>query len=698
MAREKRTINIAGAAGAPQAYRTTALRRFWLVEELLAAAKWLREREVWVVLLAGVAVAALVYQLPYRHRIDVGGNQATRLRGFDKPFIGQGRNMSYGRGFNAEEPDAPDWYELAQAPYRWTEAQATVHVPGIGGGAWLVAVRALPPANRPTLSRWGDGAAQAEIALQPNLEGRPRVYRMLARADANGDLILDFLTPRFEAPGDPRDLGFVMYGIGIATVAGARLPALPQLGVLAALLALGYGGARRAGVARRQALGAGLVAVIGLGLLLARWRLGFTIFAPALLGIATGCYGLMVVLLRLPVFNDRRAATDQPGLAGRHAGVIAGLIVLAFAVRAGGLLHPYAWQSDVGLNANNLALPGAGVVGGQIYFTEALPTRTGGGRAPYPPGQYLVFAPGLLLAPVDFQARQVLLMVGNALWDAAVVGLIWYALRRARAGERAALLGAALYVVPTPMLNRLSTGELANVFGQGLALPLLVALAVAGHHLRDNRHFALGLTLMLLALLGHTGVTLSLALVLICLVPPALLSRGRHLPAGRLLLLGAIGVALVGLFYYSAFVDVMTERLAPGAPAFTSARTPQEKFGGLVGKFGAPTYELTLLMLGLGAVGIATLARRRARGGAGLPLVLMAWWGGTLLSILPLLVRDQTVRWEAFLYPALCLGAGPALSWLWSRGRAGRVAAVVVLAFLVWRGAALWYYQILTYR
>jgi hypothetical protein len=378
MAREKRTINIAGAAGAPQTYRTAALRRFWLIEELLAAATWLREREVWVILLVGVAVAALVYQLPYRHRIDIGGDQATRLRGFDRPFIGQGRNMSYGRGFNAEEPDAPNWYELTQAPYRWTESHATVHVPGIGGGDWLIAVRALPPANRPTPSRWGDGARQAEIGLRPNLEGRPRVYRMLARADTNGDLILEFLTPRFEAPGDPRDLGFVMYEIGIAALAGARLPALPLLGMLAALLALGYGGARRAGVARRQALGAGLVAALGLGLLLARWRLGFTIFAPALLAIAAGCYGLMVVLLRLPVFSAGRAATDRPQLAGRQAGVVAGLIVLAFAVRASGLLHPYAWQSDVGLNANNLALPGAGVVGGQIYFTEALPARTGG--------------------------------------------------------------------------------------------------------------------------------------------------------------------------------------------------------------------------------------------------------------------------------------------------------------------------------
>ena len=45
------------------------------------------------------------------------------------------------------------------------------------------------------------------------------------------------------------------------------------------------------------------------------------------------------------------------------------------------------------------------------------------------------------------------------------------------------MLGAALYVLPPPMLKSLSVGELANVFGQALALPLLALLALRARRL-----------------------------------------------------------------------------------------------------------------------------------------------------------------------------------------------------------------------
>jgi hypothetical protein len=113
-------------------------------------------------------------------------------------------------------------------------------------------------------------------------------------------------------------------------------------------------------------------------------------------------------------------------------------------------------------------------------------------------------------------------------------------------------------------------------------------------------------------------------------------------------------------------------------------------------------YQLTPLMLILGAGGVAFLKWRQPHNyqhtNGPLWLLLLAWWGGTFLSILPLIVRDQTVRWEAFLYPALCLGAGPILSLIWSRGRGGRLISIILLSFLVWRGIALWYDQIITYR
>jgi hypothetical protein len=87
-------------------------------------------------------------------------------------------------------------------------------------------------------------------------------------------------------------------------------------------------------------------------------------------------------------------------------------------------------------------------------------------------------------------------------------------------------------------------------------------------------------------------------------------------------------------------------------------------------------------------VGPACFAPRRS-----LRLLLVAWWGGTLLSLGPLLFTNQTVRWSVFLYPALCLSAGPLFARLWRRGSAGRLVTAPALAFLIWSGCAFWSHQ-----
>ncbi|NJK82368.1 MAG: hypothetical protein HC914_21990, partial [Chloroflexaceae bacterium] len=55
------------------------------------------------------------------------------------------------------------------------------------------------------------------------------------------------------------------------------------------------------------------------------------------------------------------------------------------------------------------------------------------------------------------------------------------------------------------------------------------------------------------------------------------------------------------------------------------------------------------------------------------------------------------VRWEHFLYPALCLGAGPLLAVLWRRGWAGRTVAVGILLLIVAYGIVRWIVQIRDY-
>ncbi|MEM8535985.1 MAG: hypothetical protein AAGF95_34480, partial [Chloroflexota bacterium] len=72
------------------------LRSFLLWEEVRTILTWARERELWLVLLAGLVLWTLAYQWPYTHQLDVGGNRVERTRGFDAPFVGT--------SFNASEP------------------------------------------------------------------------------------------------------------------------------------------------------------------------------------------------------------------------------------------------------------------------------------------------------------------------------------------------------------------------------------------------------------------------------------------------------------------------------------------------------------------------------------------------------------------------------------------------------------------
>ena len=109
-----------------------------------------------------------------------------------------------------------------------------------------------------------------------------------------------------------------------------------------------------------------------------------------------------------------------------------------------------------------------------------------------------------------------------------------------------------------------------------------------------------------------------------------------------------------------------------------------------------------MLLVGLGAIGgvLAGVRTRRWAHAWAQPAIgtlLSAWWAGTVLSLGLLLFASQGVRWQAFFYPALCLGGGPALDQLWNRGWAGRAALIAAASFLLWNGLEFWIRQIYYY-
>jgi hypothetical protein len=491
-----------------------------------------------------------------------------------------------------------------------------------------------------------------------------------------------------------------MFRLTIDQGGGPLLPAPRQLALLAITLALAHLLLRRLAIAAPLALAATIgLAAIATALLI-RERTALTLMTPRLPLILAGSYALGMILE--PVVTRLLAVEHLPHAPGETARAaslaIAGLIVIGLMLRLGGVLHPHARSSDDGLNTNNLL----GFTRGEVFFTEGLPSESGGGPAPYPPGEYIVFAPAQLLVPDGFLAHRIFLRIANALWDSLSIGLLWYVVRRSGYRQRTALLSAAIYVLPPPILASLSIGEFANIFGQGMALLLLAVLALHARDLQKPRMLTIGIVVLALPLLSHLGVTISL----VCLLGYLGLIwaiRTEHRRATGALLIAAILVAvLLILFYYTSFADILIARFntvsdpAAYGPVVTLTQKLNNQWR-LAYKLG-----IQPLLVTVGALGAILTAFRTRRWWFILPRpslgsLLMAWWGGTLLSLGLLVFASQGVRWQAFFYPVLCFGTGPALAQIWPRGRAGRLVALVLVGYLLWSGLVFWITQIRTY-
>jgi hypothetical protein len=671
----------------------------WLAREGMALWIRLREPELWAALLIGLLLWSLAYQSAPAQTLYIGGDARTHDRDYDAPFLTVG-------SFNESEPggkrDGKEWWEQELPPYRWATDDATVLLPGLGGGRWAVKVWAASGrAGGAVPSHWqvGDGTP-----VPLSIDARPSVYTIAG--DANGgDLRLTMRTPRYDAPGDSRSLGLVIHSISVTAIEnpGLRMPAPGQLALLAFCLVVCYSLVRRLSLPRRWALALALGVAALFALLLVEHRLALTIWALALAWLSAICYLLAILLAPLLAVAARAA-----GLQVRHSECDAALAATigAFGMRMAGLLHPYAKFSDLDFNVHNFEA----VIGGKLFLYAGLPCEAGGGQAPYPPAQYLALAPLRLLFGTEQQTARWLIQGGNALLESCSAALIWLLLRRTGLCRRAALFGAALYIVIPPLLRSFPTGEFANIFGQSLLVPLLLFLLLGAPHAQRWPAALLGALLLLLILLSHTGVTLSVIALLLAWMP--LWWFSQHAARARpwpLLIAGAAAVLVAMGLFYSSYTALFQQRqalaapqpaaAAPGSAAPTGERCPPDHpFGEkLIGNLrsGFSTEKgLSPLLVTTGGLGILWLWKRRP---IRLDLALLACWLGTLLSFATLINTDQVVRWQPFLFPALCLGAAPLFASWTRRGRAGVALALVALVYLTWLGVALWADQIVNY-
>lgn len=666
----------------------------WLGHEARLLLGWLRELWLWGALLVGLLLWSLAYQVAPSQTLHIGGDPATHLRGYDTPFLS---------GFNDSEPAARDqpWWQSPDPPYRWSRDSAEIRLPGVGGGSWLMTIKAASsrPDGSSITSQWQIGNRPV---LPLEIGAAPRRYHLLGPAES-GDLWVILQTPRLETTADPRNLGLVVYRVSVDALESSlpRLPPPGQLGLLAAICLACYGLGRRLLLPKPWAGILIVLLALGFAWLLLDNRLGLTITTPPLALLGGICYLLAVLLIPL-LDRIAQALGITAGAGERYAALAATLA--AFVLRMAGLLHPYARSNDLGFHANNLLR----LTTGKVFLTGGLPCEAGAGNAPYPPAEYLVLAPAQLLLEEGGRAREILLQGSNALFESSSALLIWLALRHAGAGRRAALFGAALYTVAPPLLRSYSIGEMANVFAQALLMPLLLLLVFWPPRKAAVNAAILGAVLLGTLLLSHTGVTISVLCMLAVWLPLHWL-LARHAPNTSmqlpLLVAAGAGAALVaGIFFYSAYAHLPAENRA-NALALAARQPP------LICPPGAPLGQklINTLSLGVGASGSIALpllvagalgigGTRRIDGPQKtLGVVLVACWLGTLLSFATLLTTDQAVRWAHFLFPALCLGGGIALGRLMRRGRAGAVLALITLGYMTWFGIDLWVRQLVDY-
>ncbi|NNJ09501.1 hypothetical protein EKD04_004075 [Chloroflexales bacterium ZM16-3] len=652
--------------------------------------------------------------MPTHITLHVGGDVTSQRRLDDAPFLSQ-INDSEPPSRSACPDDATqqcEWWQLlapGERPYRWTSGDTLATIPGIGGGPYAVEIAARgQPGDAPTPSDWQIGTSLSiSVELPPS---QMRRYRILAPTDPSGDLHISMRTQPLDAPGDPRELGFVLYELRAAqTGGGPRAPAWPQIGWMALAIAAAYATQRALSVGPR--LSAALVIAMGvaLAIALALARPEITIFTPTLAGM-----GLASVLIAAVAW----AATHRLGTSTPFARQVIALTLLALALRVGGMFHPHAIYSDSRFHANKLYTLSLGYV----YQLAGLPSETGGGQAPYPTGAYMLLLPGQLL--LDGDQRVALVQVGTALLDSLLVPMISLLIVRAGLGRRAALLGAACYLLPITALESFAIGELANIGGQSIAMGFVALLAGGRWQVTGGRWQIAALATAALAagLLAHSGVTLSLgaftAAAWLITLTQHILRRRSPTPNPQpptpnpwlLTIIAAAALSIALLIYYSApiYMENILGRVGGAGEGNSGPRTGLSPLT-IIGETGAGVLGLIpprarphalpplLGTLALGGLGLLWARRREQPAAAGLRITLAALWLGALITQAILLVADQGVRWSLFLYPALCLSAGPLLDALYRRGRAGKTVALAALGSTFAYGMLIWIVQIRDY-
>ncbi|NJM06225.1 hypothetical protein HC891_08550 [Candidatus Gracilibacteria bacterium] len=544
---------------------------------------------------------------------------------------------------------------------------------------------------------------RALAAIQPDERARRYMIAVPPAIAPLGSFDIALQSATFSVPPDPRLLGVRVEGVALRSIgASFAWPPLAQLLAQAGLLGLTTLFLLRLNLPRSVSIGSLIIVATALGA--AAWAyplLALPLFVRLLVAFVL----LLALTLALLPWLERALAPWMPADLTRALWAIG---LLGCVLRLGGALFPTFAAHDVKLNVDRLLT----VINGTLVLTNES-FEFGGGMTVYPPGPYLFLMPGLLfnLAP------QLLVQGGIAIFDglcAAMVGGLAYVVRKNTGyriqdseGQRAALFAALLYaVVPVP-LTSLFYGHTAQVFGQGLMVPLALALlyalqrsqrssTTAIYHWQSSNlqspvvgWLAVG-SFLTVALLSHIGVTI-LALAWMGLFWLALLLRRTINCTTWLQLTATLAAsAFLGfLFAYSPVVMMHVQQFGQVSERVTGdAILPSYNLIAKAWWISFQPLGLALFIAGM----LFAWPRHMPPGGGEL---MATWFGAALFFCVVELLTGLQVRYLTFLAPPACIFAALFLDKIAAYGRLPRTAAWATVALLLAFGATYWYRGVL---
>jgi len=682
---------------------TSALDR---ARPLLARALW---RSGAPLLLLAWLVAWLAYQAPLSTRIS--------LSTVPSPLILSGVHRP-------ELSEANGWY-------RWTTGKAKIVVPGAGPRETVLRLSlygAGPAEPGRPLRLSSGGLFLAEVPLRPNRQEIVLIVPRAAFDQGDGALSLELEVPTIVAPGDPRPLGVVLQQIALEPAAGA--PGLPaeralELGFAALLV---FWCLRLAGVPAGWSAACAVAALATIGGAL--WQASGPLTVARLqaargLDLLVAVLPLTLLLALLLRLLTRRWEADGPA---PWAAALRCAVLLIFALRLAGVLHPQFINIDQGLRANQLAA----VAEGRAHLIRpALEQQYEWGTREPVPYSLLTY---YMLAPLAWAAGGVhrladAVKLVTVLIDASVPLLLWLLLRDGlatrREGELAAA-GAGLTYAALPVgYLFFHDGSFPTTIGVWLVLVALAAIRLAltwaGHRVAEDGlgradrvrpPWSPGAALRV----GICAIALALAIAAyvthIAFVPFLvgalagsmwlLGGAGLRRDGARIVALLAAGFLMAWLAVYRDYTVTLVQRTIPAylgiiADAGSVGRDSDQLYGtpvNTVPEHLVAHFRVWPVLLG-GAALAGLLAARRRCWAAHLGLAYAAFFVATLAA------ERWFGLWNKHMYfaaPGVALLAGVGLAWLWRRGWPGRLVCALLLGLLFWSSSVAWADRALWYN